>query len=907
MLESFHPEPTGLSSEPMENISQKSLSALKSMLAPFSSADYPDNVHEENAVVRKEQQDIFFYDEEIKGKIPLISALASPEVTEKANNLSKGNHKPGSAISQNDYETILDFITFYKPFVSEKKESRKRLQIIENLVKAARSEASPKGLISTLRLYDLLEAAHYHKYRVKLNRGKRYFSLIGIEHAKEWVRSYVDYHSAKEIYVKFQRDDLFDVLSLASISIKDVKTVLEKVTTTLNLSDSEKSDFVSFVISNQPHATKQFKEFSKYNTSLALAQVDESKSIVKEHRQVSLSVSFLLTFAITAAFLFVLTVGSAVSNSLDGIAFIEGIMDMIEIWHIAIIGVGTFAGIFGVSEYKLSRKKQDADSIGAKKYYSESEYFRKQKALKFKKKNNMLALDSGSKTGKGYDIAAKEYVESKLSLSSGSLAFDAVTSGGFLKGAFNRVYCENNANFHHVLVHTVTNATQGAAKALVITTDGVRQYFTRHHNGSHMTTLSLSADEPQFDSIKDCLKTEDFSVIIVDKMDAAIGIQVEKTLNTNRETIDKNDTPVIILQDIIEDDEAFDKAVETDFADQIVEVYTGSAENKDDKSKIFINVVENTITALTEEATTVKFSQNTTKTKEILELGIEQGFLDQIDNTTIIDIQTGHAIPGNTAFELEKNFEKDKELYHTISNKVCRILLNSDAQAIESRETESLTDYEPNNARAGLTHLKKVLSKTPIDTPQKKTPVRELPEINTKPKAVGIPKQPILSFEKIKQQYEKIIETITSYQMEISKAIEYPAFNDSTVPAVQEMQIQLRKTTRLMNSHGPASNVDLDDLVDNVDILQVKVEAAEKAAAKIAWNDISVEERKEMELAENLIKQLASPGNPDELRRTLYGKLKKVVTKLNSRHKIIPTEIVMELEANSALALPSAD
>lgn len=876
----------------MKNVSQKSIDTLQNMLSRSSMQTYPDNLQRKGAPLTEEQRTVFLSDDHKQRYTATIEILSTPEVTEKANALSNGNHKPGNAFSQYDYDTIISFISDHELYASRNSHHKKDLLAIKNSVKAAKSEASPKGLISTIRLYELLKAAHYHNYRVEMNRGSRYQSLIDVEQAKEWVKFHRDISNDEEL-VAFQRDDLLEILQLSAISIQDTKAILDRIVSSKLISDDGAQELVTYILENQPHELKNFTEYGGYNKNLAIAQINEEQGIIEEHRQIAFPLTFILTFSVLLVLLGGLSIASFISTSLDGIDFIDTILDTVKGWHLAIVEVTAFLGFLGVSESKLSRKKKQVDAVGAQKYYSESEDHRRRRFKKVKRFTQSKAIASKTLVGRGYDIALTSYKGSNLSLSSGSLAYDAITSGGFLKGAFNRVYCENSANFHNVLVHALSNAAQ--TKNALIITNTEHQYLAKYDTNPNTEVIELTSLEYDVQNIHSRLEDGYLGVIIVDKMSGVETVQIEKALYDKYEIIQEQNIPVIILQNPIEDDEDFKNATLNDIADQIVEVYAGSLDDKDDKDMMFMNVVENTLTALTEEVSTVQFQENTSKTLEVLELGAKMGFLDKYDDTTWIDIQTGYQIDGDTVEEAEARFALNKELYHAISNKVCRLILDPSSEAIEAPDNRMIAHYEPK--------AKPKVINAPSSTGQQIQSNEQQKAISTK---TEVTQEPVISFSTVKEQYDEIVDTIMSYEMDISKAIQFPAFNDPAVPAVQEMQIQLRKTKRLIDQYKSTQQGDMNEIVDNVDILHVRLQAAEATAKKIAWDDVTHEEREDMKLAQNLINQISSPGNPEHMRKNLYVKLKEVVTRLNKRHEIIPTDLVLELEKTSALALPSA-
>lgn len=145
----------------------------------------------------------------------------------------------------------------------------------------------------------------------------------------------------------------------------------------------------------------------------------------------------------------------------------------------------------------------------------------------------------------------------------------------------------------------------------------------------------------------------------------------------------------------------------------------------------------------------------------------------------------------------------------------------------------------------------------------------------------------------IKADYDKAFDIITSYELDIIKAIKYPAFNDITVNEVKEMHLLLKQSGQAIKA---------DDAVtarDHVNKLTVAVRAAERVATKRAWSDMTEREQKDLELAQNLITQANDAGNTEEMRAVLYERLHKVIDRLNSQHRIVPQKTIALLEEQS--------
>lgn len=160
------------------------------------------------------------------------------------------------------------------------------------------------------------------------------------------------------------------------------------------------------------------------------------------------------------------------------------------------------------------------------------------------------------------------------------------------------------------------------------------------------------------------------------------------------------------------------------------------------------------------------------------------------------------------------------------------------------------------------------------------------------------PKQPEKSkFEITQHKLESLKKLITSYQMEFLKAINYPAFNDITLPEVTAMQKQLSVTENLMNKADYSQNhTDLHAFKEAVGILEIDIQVAQRRAEELSQNGYSLEEQKDFTLAENLFLQAKSEGNTIEARQNFYRKLQEVIQRLNRSTEVIPVQITKEIE-----------
>lgn len=163
----------------------------------------------------------------------------------------------------------------------------------------------------------------------------------------------------------------------------------------------------------------------------------------------------------------------------------------------------------------------------------------------------------------------------------------------------------------------------------------------------------------------------------------------------------------------------------------------------------------------------------------------------------------------------------------------------------------------------------------------------------------------MVSVAEVKQEFKDAQARIASYALDMTKALSRPAFNDVTVPQVSEMVLQLKKCQRMVNEISASS---ASDVAGAVDELWVKIDSAEVTAKRIAWSKVSEDEQKNLRIALDLVKQANDPGNPDELRRNLYSRLKRVVARLDEGGVTIPAKMTEQIESKVRSELsPLAD
>lgn len=163
-----------------------------------------------------------------------------------------------------------------------------------------------------------------------------------------------------------------------------------------------------------------------------------------------------------------------------------------------------------------------------------------------------------------------------------------------------------------------------------------------------------------------------------------------------------------------------------------------------------------------------------------------------------------------------------------------------------------------------------------------------------------------------KGRHAEAIATVASYEIDVVKAIDYPAFNDISVPEVSAMSKAMRRVQDIefqvdKDSAIGGSDELLESYRDAVDEFVTAVEVAEAKAKQIRWKTIPAEEREDLRLAKKLLAQAEDPGNPENMRHNLYQRLKKVIDRLNESHgsTLVPTKTVGAIEEQTRLLIES--
>lgn len=165
-----------------------------------------------------------------------------------------------------------------------------------------------------------------------------------------------------------------------------------------------------------------------------------------------------------------------------------------------------------------------------------------------------------------------------------------------------------------------------------------------------------------------------------------------------------------------------------------------------------------------------------------------------------------------------------------------------------------------------------------------------------------------------RDRHADAISTVASYELDVAKAIDYPAFNDVTVEEVSAMSKAMSRARDIeFQIDKDAEICGSDDLLVTyrgaVDDFVAAVAIAEAKAQQIRWKSIPEDERKLMKQAKNLLIQAEDPGNPEKMRHTLYQRLQKTIDQLNQVHgsRVVSTRTIGEIEEQTRLLLEAPE
>ena len=148
------------------------------------------------------------------------------------------------------------------------------------------------------------------------------------------------------------------------------------------------------------------------------------------------------------------------------------------------------------------------------------------------------------------------------------------------------------------------------------------------------------------------------------------------------------------------------------------------------------------------------------------------------------------------------------------------------------------------------------------------------------------------------------------YETDPALAIDFPAFNDVSVPEVKTMIAALRRASHLMDASDADRGVSgspelLREIEDSVVDFSTAIGAAERAARRLKWSHLNAPDRQDLAQIRGLLQHAENPGNTDEARLNYYAQLQRVVRRLNERHghPVIPAAVTAELDGQARLSL----
>lgn len=151
---------------------------------------------------------------------------------------------------------------------------------------------------------------------------------------------------------------------------------------------------------------------------------------------------------------------------------------------------------------------------------------------------------------------------------------------------------------------------------------------------------------------------------------------------------------------------------------------------------------------------------------------------------------------------------------------------------------------------------------------------------------------------------------MASFETDPALAIEFPAFNDVSVPEVSAMVKALRQATALDDSSNKDSPIGgsaelLTRFEASVHDFGSAIDIAEAAARRLRWSHLGEADRTDLAQIKALLAHAESPGNTDEARRGYYARMQTVIRRLNDRagHPVITTGALAAIEESARLAL----
>lgn len=172
---------------------------------------------------------------------------------------------------------------------------------------------------------------------------------------------------------------------------------------------------------------------------------------------------------------------------------------------------------------------------------------------------------------------------------------------------------------------------------------------------------------------------------------------------------------------------------------------------------------------------------------------------------------------------------------------------------------------------------------------------------NEEPLPIESTEQRIQQWDNLRNRYEKVTKDITMYEMDLKVALDYPVMNDVSDDKTRQM-IEASKKANLIhliiNKSGLGGNNEvLEEYHNAVVNLENAFEIAERNAKKIALQGISIQDRRDVKMARNLLTHIENWGNNAKIKENYLMKLNEVIHRINKRQNVvIPGKIMTTLE-----------
>ena len=152
--------------------------------------------------------------------------------------------------------------------------------------------------------------------------------------------------------------------------------------------------------------------------------------------------------------------------------------------------------------------------------------------------------------------------------------------------------------------------------------------------------------------------------------------------------------------------------------------------------------------------------------------------------------------------------------------------------------------------------------------------------------------------KKLEAEHNSLRKKIADYQMDIELAIRYPVMNDPTDYFTAKM---------LEASKQAEVDTQKDDYTyqSSLITLEMRIEQAIFNAQRIALKNVSEQDRKDFNLAQNLLNHLKDKATTAESRVTFANKLREVIERINQRNnnEIVPKSALAEIEQYTRLEI----